>query len=158
MSKNPDERPTAEEAIGQIPQSIKTAYESEFRFTEIKERSGALSSRESPMKKANDLPLEIIPIPISKKTVKMDTEKLKRPISAYKNNFNAKSQNIRPSTGIKSRRINLKFSMNLDNFRQKSNVSDRLRFNGTDKEYFKPKKDQIHIGSPQKLELRVLKS
>lgn len=157
LSKNPDDRPSTEEALFQIPQIIKTAYESELRFTEVKDRSGALSSRDSPSKRVTDLPLEIIPIPVSKKTVKMNTEHLNRPISAYKNNFNAKSQHIRPNTGIKSRRINLKFAMNLDNFRHKSNFSENLRPNAADKEYFKPKKGQIQIGNHPKLELRVLK-
>lgn len=157
LSKNAQDRPTVDEALSQIPQIIKTAYESEFRFTEVKERSGAISSRESPNKRATDLPLEIIPIPIYKKTVTMDTGKLTRPVSAYKNTFNAKSQHIRPNTGKKSRRINLKFAMNIDNFRHKSNISQKQRINGLTKEYFKPKKDQVQISNHQKLELIVLK-
>jgi serine/threonine protein kinase len=157
LSKNPEDRPNIDEALSQIPQITKTAYESEFRFTEVKERCGAISSRESPTKKVTDLPLEVIPIPIYKKTVKMDTGKLTRPVTAYKNTFNVKSQNIRPNTGKKSRRINLKFSMNLDNFRHKSNFSHKNKINGLPKEYFKPKKDQVQITNHQKLELIVLK-
>jgi len=78
LSKNPSERPTAAEALEKVPDLIKTAYISQFRFNEVKDKEGSISSRDS-AKKLSELPLTVIPIPMYKKSVKMTAERLARP-------------------------------------------------------------------------------
>ena len=74
LSKNPKDRPSSEQALNLVPDIIKNAYSSQIKFTEVRENNGALSSRNSPIKSNTDLPIEIIPIPIHKKVVKMNSK------------------------------------------------------------------------------------
>lgn len=72
LEKDPKNRPTAKEALNQIPEIVKTNYSNLFKFKESEDKSGGISSRNSSLKKSTDLPIAIIPIPQKKQRVKLD--------------------------------------------------------------------------------------
>jgi len=93
LSKNPKDRPSWDQVLNQIPELIINGYNSELKFMKVGERAGAVSSRDSPSK-MESLPLEVIPIPVNKKVVKMNWNNLTKPISGYLKPQNSRSQKL----------------------------------------------------------------
>jgi serine/threonine protein kinase len=141
LSKDPAERPTIDEAIDKVPELIKKAYISQFRFTDVKENNGFISSRDSPLKRADDLPSAVIPIPVYKKTVTMAADKLTRPITTY-----SKQEVVsRPNTEHENRRLNLKYAVNVGKMRVLSSLNGRTSTQVKEREIMKPTRDKVYI-------------
>lgn len=102
---------------------------SQFKFNGVRERDGALSSRNSPIKKVTDLPFAVIPVPIHKKKVKVDTSHLSRPVTSYNNDKGHQAECFRPSTEQDTPNQNLKNALNLDKLRLKLNISEKCQVN-----------------------------
>lgn len=145
LSKDPAERPTVDEAIEKVPDLIKKAYISQFRFTDVKENNGFISSRDSPLKRADDLPSAVIPIPVYKKTVTMTTDKLSRPITTHSNKNPMLEIDSRPNTGHENRRLNLKHAVNVSKMRVLSSLNGRTSTQSKEREFMKPTRDKVYI-------------
>lgn len=71
LSKDPKERPSAKEALEQIPEITKNSYLRKFRFRESVDKNGSISSREAGTK-VPDAILEVIPIPVKKQIINLE--------------------------------------------------------------------------------------
>jgi len=120
LSKNPDERPSATEALTKVPEIIKKVHSSQFKFKESEDKNGQISSRNDSLTKATDLRDVIIPVPSKKNIVKVDIRH--RSIA-------------RPSTS-QNNRIKINHAVNMDKLRLKLNISEKQN-------YIKPSKNQL---------------
>ncbi|CAI2387665.1 unnamed protein product [Moneuplotes crassus] len=144
LAKNPKDRPNTEEALKSIPDLIINAYNSELKFLKVREKCGAISSRESPTKNC-DIPLEVIPIPIDKKIVKMDSKNLKRPISGCQRRKNSKSQKLNVRTVQATNKANIRFNLNEEKVKVYPNILNNFPISTSNNDYWKPTIDQITV-------------
>lgn len=147
LAKDPKDRPTSEEALKLIPDLIVNAYNSQIKFCQVREKFGAISSRESPTKN-NELPLDIIPIPVNKKVVKMNSDDLKRPPSGYNKCHNTKSQQLNVQS-MQNTRVNIKFAKNAEKMKVYSNIIEsKIPPSHSNNEYWKPTIGHINVDQP----------
>jgi hypothetical protein len=121
-------------------------YKTKFKCND-KERDGSIKAESPCGKISTDLKPKIIQVNKNPNNQDLKMDNSDRPVSAYQHNKSDSGYGklVRPSTGYFQPRMNLKKAVNLDKLRSRLNISEKCSINSSNKEYFKPNKNQVHV-------------